>query len=119
MKLKTFFMTAIMCGALFVGLSGTTSAAELSKDFSTLNVITQELAARRVPIFGGHRYNPSHHRDRRHYDPPRHHDYDRTGSRNRYDRERYDRNRYNRNRDRYDRDRNRNVNINVSITRRR
>lgn len=116
MKLKTFLMTAIMCGALFVGLSGTTSAAELSKDFSTLNVENQELAAKRQPIFGGHIYNPSRHRDNRHYAPPRHHDYDRTGSRNNYDRNRYERDRYDRNRDSYNRDRN--VNIKVNITRR-
>ena len=97
MKLKTFIMTAIMCGALFVGLGGTTSATELSKDFSALNVVTQELASRQAPI----RYIPPRN-SKRHYEPPRRDDYDRTGNRNNY----------NRNRDR-------NVTINVSITRKR
>ena len=54
---KKFLVTAVTCAAFMLGLSGTTSAAEVSKDFSTLQVESQDFAGR----WG----NPG-----RHYPPP-------------------------------------------------
>ncbi len=99
MKGKLFLTAAIICAALTFGVSSTTSAAELSSDFATMQVEPQVLSNRSRRIAP---YPP----------PPRH----------RYERDRYDdyrRTNY-RNSRRYSRPKTtvRRVNINISVTRR-
>lgn len=60
MKGKNFLVTAAVCAALMLGLSGTTSAADITRDFSTLQVESQNLSRH----WGG---------SRSHYPPPHHH----------------------------------------------
>lgn len=104
MKGKLFLTAAIICAALTFGISSTSSAAERSSDFATMQVEPQLLSnrSRRVaPV------PPP--------PPPRHH-------RDRYERDRYDdyrRTNY-RNSRRYSKPRTsvRRVNINISVTRR-
>ena len=101
MKGKLFLTAAIICAALTFGISSTSSAAERSSNFATMQVEPQLLSnrSRRVaPV------PPP--------PPPRH----------RYDRDRYDdyrRTNY-RNSRRYSKPRTsvRRVNINISVTRR-
>ena len=59
MKGKKFLVTAMACAALMLGFGGTTSAAEITNDISTLQVESQELSSH----WGSHRHSP----------PPRHH----------------------------------------------
>ncbi len=73
MKFKIFFTATILCAALTFGISSTTSAAELSSDFATMQVESQVLSNR------SRRIAP--------YPPPPPH-------RDRYDRDRYNRDRY-------------------------
>ncbi|MBQ9487258.1 MAG: hypothetical protein IJU91_05610 [Selenomonadaceae bacterium] len=103
MKFKIFLTAAIICAALTFGISSTTSAAELSSDFATMQVESQVLSnrSRRIapvppPPPPRHRYD----RDRDRYD-----DYRRTG--------------YSNSR-RYSKPKTtvRRVNINISVTRR-
>lgn len=96
MKGKTFLMAAILSAVLTFGISGTSSAAELSSNFSTMQVESQVLSHH-------HRHIPP--------PPPRHHHYDReyygrTGYGNRHDN------------NRYSKTRNKKVNINVTVIRR-
>lgn len=60
MKGKKFLVAAITCATLILGIGGTSSAAEISSDFSTLQVENQELAWGRP----NHRHQPP--------PPPRH-----------------------------------------------
>ena len=97
MKGKTFLTAAILGAILTFDLSGTSSAAELSSDFSTMQVESQVLS--------------SHHRHRMPPPPP--------PPSHRYDRDRYDdygRTAYRR----YSKPKTsvRRVNINISVTRR-
>ena len=99
MKGKIILTAAIICAAFTFDISSTTSAAELSRDFATMQVEPQLLTHR------SHRVAP----------PPRHH-------RDRYERDRYDdyrRTNY-RNSRRYSKPKTsvRRVNINISVTRR-
>lgn len=67
---KTFLMAAILGAVLTFGISGTSSAAELSSNFFTMQVESQELSNRhRMPP------PPPPHR----YDRDRYSDYGRTG----------------------------------------
>ena len=60
MESKKFFVTAAICAAL-LGIGGTSSAAEISSDYSTLQVESQELAWGR-PGPGRFQPPPQHHR---------------------------------------------------------
>lgn len=95
MKGKTFLTAAIICAALTLGISSTSSAAELSSDFATMQVESQVLSHHR------HRVAPP---PRRRYDRDRYEDYRRTN---------YGNSRY-----RNSRTSVRRVNINISVTRR-
>lgn len=64
MKGKNFLVTAIACAALMLGFSGTTSAAEVTNNFSTLQVESQDLSR--------HWGYPRRH-DPHQPQPPRHH----------------------------------------------
>ena len=99
MKGKTFLTAAILGAILTFGISDTSSAAELSSDFSTMQVESQVLS--------------SHHRHRIPPPPPP------PPPSHRYDRDRYDdygRTAYRR----YSKPKTsvRRVNINISVTRR-
>ena len=63
---KKFLVTAIACAAFMLGLSGTTSAADITSDFSTLQVESQDLSRH----WGDSRRNYPH---PHHPQPPRHH----------------------------------------------
>ena len=58
MKGKKFLVTAMACAALMLGISGTTSAAELTSNISTLKVESQDLSSHR-----GSPPPPRHHRE--------------------------------------------------------
>ena len=66
---KKFLVTAITCSALMLGFSGTSSASEITNDFSTLQVESQDLSrhwgtpVRHYPPH--HSYQPQHHQGAR------------------------------------------------------
>ena len=98
MRGKIFLTAAILCAALTFGISGTTSAAELSSDLATMQVEPQVLSQRRTRVPPPPPPPPS----RQRYE--RHEYYGRTG---------YGNSRY-----RQPRTTTRRVNINISVTRR-
>ena len=65
---KKFLVTAIACAAFMLGLSGTTSAADITSDFSTLQVESQDLSRH----WGDSRRNYPHH-PQPHHPQPSHH----------------------------------------------
>ena len=72
MKGKKFLVTAMACAALMLGFGGTTSAAEIKNDISTLQVESQELSRHL-----GRNYPPPRHRQPVHREI--HREYHQTG----------------------------------------